>query len=195
MNSKKKLIVALSTLCCVLVAAVVTVVVVLAATTQTLTSNIKVTYTTDQVAGTVKATYATEGNVQTGELHAEYEFTGADTDFAPEVTKEIVLNADERFVVFTYEFTNAGDMDYTAAVDYTDNNDSSLGFAADENVKMVISTTELADYAAIKAASTSADGVDVPANTSTPVKCYIYVAIVDVAQDAEFSGTFAWTLA
>lgn len=208
MNSKKKLIVALSTLCCVLVAAVVTVVVVLAATTQTLTSNIKVTYQATEIAGTAAASYKTEGN-QTGTLHSTVTFTGADEDKKDvNVEPTITLTSSDRWVKFTYEFHNDGDKAFTAEVTYTDDATASGATASDlvdKNYVMYMTTTELSEegsdlanvYAQIKAnAASSESNVSVPENTADgeTVKFYIYVAIDDVAKDAEFSGAFNWTL-
>lgn len=203
MNSKKKLIVALSTLCCVLVAAVVTVVAVLAATQQTLTSNVTVTYTATEIAGSVKANYATEAN-QTGVLHAEYAFTGADVDKESVNTEPTIeLTSEDRYVEFVYEFHNDGDRAFTASVVYTDDYvpAESEGATAtgveDKNVKIVVSTTQLTSYDAVVAATESTTGTaTIAANTADgeTQKVYIYVAIEDVAKDANFSGAFDWTL-
>lgn len=193
MKSKKKLIIALSSFAFVLVAAVVTVVAVLAATTQTINSNVSVSYKAQEIAGTVSAKYQvlneeekdmTVDGTSAGQKTLTYDGTETNADPAKTLIPQgdIVLTRDNNKVVFTYTFTNTGDADYTAEVVYEDDYDASAGTGTeDKNMKALAYSTNFAGGT-----------VEVPAGQTVEVT--ITVEIDNVALNAEFSGNFAWTL-
>ena len=196
MKSKKKLIIALSSFAFVLVAAVVTVTAVLAAANQSINTSVSVVYYAKQVAGTVSATY------QVGEKEAKdmtttgladgkklIEYAGKEANVAQTLKPQdaiILLTANDdgtaEDVVFTYTFTNNGAADYTATVKYTDTE------ANDDNYTI--------DYSATVTFEDDAEEGEykVVVGAGETVKVTITVAVDDVAQNSEFSGTFAWSL-
>ena len=194
MKSKKKLIVALSSFAFVLVAAVVTVVAVLAATTQTITSNVSVTYVSEQVAARVSAQYQkgtqaakdmTDGNGGT-----EIVFTGAESQTTPGTLtpgETIVLDFDNQTASFIYTFVNTGDAEFIATVEYVDDaDDSALNGTRDTNVEVTYGSTFDQD------AGEGVHQVTVAGGATETVT--ITVSIENVAKNAEFSGSFEWTL-
>ena len=136
MESKKKLIVALTSLCSVLLIAVVTMGIVWAATTQTINSNVKVTYTATAVSGSVSANYyfgsdtgtaMTSDGTNSGATTITFTDSQANVNGALQPQGNIVLqNADgQTFVIFEYIISNTSTTKGMSAVlTYTDNSTS-----------------------------------------------------------------------
>jgi len=200
MSSKKKLIISLSVAAAVLVAAIIAIVAVFAAAQQTLTSSIKVTYTAGKnVAGTASASYklsgegaetlhmdtngATEGGDRTVTFNAL-----ADKQTQSLMTQgDIVLNADNLSVEFTYVFTNTGDYDYTAEISLLDKDGTAASSATMENVKV--------EYDAGSGYLENATALTVEAGDEDATFVYkVRISIVNNAKNATFEGSFAWDL-
>ena len=188
-KSKKKLGLIIASLCFVVVVLGVSIGVVLAATTQSLKTNVSVTYESKEVAGTVSATYQvlneTETAMKTADGDTEIVFTGAETttdqggSLSPENGQTINLTSTNKSVVFKYSFTNTGDADYVATVE--ENNTI-------KNLKKEISKdgtnyTEVEDVSLV-----------VFNNTSTPEEYYVRYTIDNVAKNASADINFNWKL-
>ena len=159
--------------------------VVLAAISQTINSNIQVSYVAKEVAGTVSATYKVgsdaEIDMKTENNKTTIVFTGEENESSVTLKPQtdIKLTSSNTFVVFKYLFTNTGDSDYVASVSYDQ---------VDSNLKMEVSKdgvnfTEVKDYSVL-----------VPNNTLTPISYYIKFSISDLAQNVDASVNFKWDL-
>lgn len=192
MSTKKKLIISLSALCLVLIVAVVAIVAVYAAGTQTVTSNIKVTYTAMEVDGTVSATYTLKNGTATNmttngasDGDTTITFAAADGKTTKSLTPQgdIELSSTADYVIFQYTFTNSGSRAYTAVLTYTDDGND------DTNATIVYASdnTESTTWAESPSTLTVASG-------SNGTSYYAKVSIDNLALDASFSGYFTWTL-
>ncbi len=217
MDTKKKLIMALSSLCGVLLVAVVAMGIVWAATSQTITSNVKVTYTATQIKGSIAAnvyfnsdtpTPMTGGTNGTISFDAETSSTGGALTPASEIVLDNV--AGKTFVIFEYYITNGSTNVMDAVLSYSD--DSTDPNKADENIKVYAysSATAVAQPWTNVATLQGASGANELGNTTgqfidstVPARAgeidgskyfYVVVALDDAASDAEFSGTFSWNL-
>lgn len=199
MKSKKKLMIALLSLCVVVVATIVTVVAVMAATKTKFKGNVVVKYTATDVAGTVSANYKLKG---TGEgvafaggtdgvltIDAELQNDVEVGTLAP--ASNITLTKDNRFVLFTFNFTNSGSRDYTATISYTD--DKADPNAEDANIIIEYSTDNTTFKASSDAQAPKSITVE-SGDEDAVYSFYIKVSIDKIAKDAEFSGSFSWDL-
>ena len=189
MKQKRRLIYALSGLVVTLSLMSVAVVFVLAAITQTIDSNVKVSYVSREVAGVVSATYkigsGEEKTMKTGNGGTELVFRGetensSGNELLPE--GDIYLTASDSYVVFVYSFTNTGDTNYTANFSFPDDNEMN-------NIAVYYSRDNI-NY------TTNNSGITVYNNTDSAnaEKYYVKLQISNVAQNASFSGSFSWDL-
>jgi len=216
MEKKKKIIVALSSLCAVLVAAIVTMGIVWAATSQTITSQIKVTYTAQEISGSLSAKVyfnSDTGVAMTADGTAQgattVTFDGSTATTSGTLTPQgdtVLLNENgKRFVIYEYVITNASTSTAMSAVlTYAD--DSSGSNAEDANIKVYAyaNTTAVSNPHTSAETIRGASGANLVANHSSLISdtvsasgtkyFYILVEINDLASDAEFSGTFSWAL-
>lgn len=217
MESKKKLIVALTSLCSVLLIAVVTMGIVWAATSQTINSNVRVTYTATAVSGSVSANYyfgsdtgtamTSDGTAQ-GTATVTFTDSQANANGALQPRGNIVLqNADgQTFVIFEYIISNTSTTKGMSAVlTYTDNSTSPN--VADTNIYVYAEdagtqvNTPWTSVASLRGSSNANRLADTTGNlisgtvaASSTAYYYIVVEIQNLANDAEFSGQFSWNL-
>ena len=200
MKPRKKLIISLVAVCLVTVATIVTVVAVLAAKNGTLAGKVNVKYTATDVSGTVSANYKLKGEGQgtaftggtDGVLTVDAEAQDG-VNVGTLTAGDITLDKDNRFVVFTFNFTNSGSRNYTAAISYTD--DTENGNAADTNIVVEYSTNNTKFVDVTSTTETVPTSITVTSgNEATEYSFYVKVSIDNIAKDAEFSGSFNWTL-
>ena len=215
-KNKKKLVVALVSLCTVLAVTVVTMGIVWAATSQTISSNVKVIYTATDVSGSIAA--KVYFNSDTGvAMTSDGTAAGATTvtfdgetqtttgSLSPQGTTTLVNADGQRFVIYEYTITNDSTNPMSAALSYTD--DSTDPNKADTNIKAYFyaTTTQVSTpktsvatlYGAeeankLNSATGSFGSTTIAANGTS--YCYVVIAIDNLANDAEFSGTFSWVL-
>lgn len=218
MSSKRKMTIALSAMGAVTLAAVVGFTAVLAAGTATVTNDINIRYTAADVAGsaTAKVYHNTSAGADFATIQtnatpaADSVIFSAEDDTSTTALKgtNIDLTKSARYVVFEYAFTaDTGANPYTAALTYTD------GGTADKNMTMgyIATTTQMTktafntlalfdgyfdgeneDDATALVAGTATAAINVTDATTTYI--YVLAKVANVAQDAEMSGTFSWTL-
>lgn len=213
MEAKKKLIVALTSVCAVLFAGIVAMGIVWAATSQTITSNIKVTYTATEISGSMSANVYFNSDtavpMKNGEATA-VTFDGATQTTSGTLTPQsdvVLLNENGKtFAIFEYIIRNASTTSAMSAVlSYTD--DTTSPNAADGNVVVYAYSSASAvatphtnvatlygtsNGNALNVISGQFISEQIAANSTKYF--YIVVAINDTASDAEFSGTFSWLL-
>lgn len=192
MSAKRKLIVSLASICVVAIMAVVTIAVVLANAHTSVGNGVNISYrvNSQNVAGTVSAQYTLQGD-EAKAIGDTQTFTGADTDVTRSLPQQnITLTAEKNNVVFEYSFTadtskTSTAKGYTATLTYTDDS------TADTNVLVEVSSngTEYNTVTSWESANAS-----VSVTSSTAVKYYVRISIVDTLSDASFSGNFAWAM-
>lgn len=217
MTTRNKILLSVGAVCLVAVIAVVAVVAVFAARTQNVTSNITVKYTAQQVVGKVSAKYYvgaedTQGSdmYKDGGSETEISFTAGQPQetgiLAPKGNKEVDLSdiEDETkiFVIFEYKFTNSGEQDYKVSLQFTKTNSTNVKvYAYDQDGQDTVASWSAEAH--VEDLKEDGDNAFF-SNTSVTKKVgqdtvhyfYIVVAIEPDAtgSDAEFSGSFAWTL-
>ena len=213
---KKKMFIALVSLCSVLALTIVAMGIVWAATSQTISSNVKVIYTATDVSGSIAAnvyfnsdtgvamtTDGTSSGATTVTFNGETQTsTGS---LSPQGTTTLANADGQRFVIYEYTITNTSTNQMSAALSYTD--DTTSPNTADTNIKAYFyaTTTQVstpktsvatlygAEEANKLASATGSFGTTTIAANGTSY-CYVVIAIDNVANDAEFSGTFSWLL-
>ncbi len=210
MTTKKKIILSVSIICLLLLVGIVAVVVVFSATKNTTTSNIKVTYTANQISGTATAYYGITGDSSWTSMYVDGDSSkGTILDFSankgemtgtlsPATTNnEVSVTAEKPYAVFKYAFTNNSGAN-KINVSMTESN---IGTPTNFEVKYLTGTT---DYA-IADAYTQLDtnGTTNYSTTEVNVKVgdtvgtqyvYVLVEIIDDTIDAEFSSSFSFVL-
>lgn len=215
MKSNKKLIVVLSSLCAAFFVGIIAIGIVWAASTQQVSSSIRVVYTADQVAGTVRAnTYTstipepmtTDGNAAAdNESNVIVSFDAA-SDIATATLApqgDISLTSTGKRVVFEYIFTNTSNTTpYYLQLTYADDKTSSNAEDTNINVYSIYSGTQIATPFSISttgltplSSSTYVPNTTVVSAGNTGFYVYVIVEIANVANNAEFSGTFNWAMA
>lgn len=220
MEGKKKLIIALSSVCGVLFAAVIAMGIVWAATSQTVTSTIRVNYVASDVIGSISGKTFFNSDTGTamsgGSPTGTYSFdatTGGSASGSLTPAATTLLNENGKtFVIYEYAITNsaaASSMD--ASLAYADSTTSPD--VADANIKVYayVNTTASQEGDQVSSPFTNvstikgtadANLVANPASLFSSVEIphgetyyfYVVVALDNPANDAEFSGTFTWTL-
>ena len=117
MKAKVKMGIIISVLCLIALISIIAIVAIFAANSQTFSSNISVTYTSEEISGTATAKYYVGSEDATGtEMHeggtaegkASIEFNAGEenknTSLSP-VDKNIKLSSTNNFIVFEYYFT------------------------------------------------------------------------------------------
>ncbi len=186
--NNKKLMISLFSLCLVAIVGLLTTVIVLAAGQGTVQSNFTVKYVATNISGKVKGNY-TVGST-TKYLYAdasktsatngdEIEFKADDksVSFNLVPAENVVLTADDNYVIFEYTFTNTGDA-YTVKV--------SSSFT-DSNLKVTYGTSK----ASVE--DTTVPTVEVAANGTS--NYYVKIALVSSSVSTEVSGAFTFTMA
>ena len=201
MTGNKKLMIALFSICLVVIAGLLTTVIVLATQSGKITSSINISYTAVDIQGSVSATYTVENGspvaLVNGEGETEIVFDATDASLTGSLGVQDsnpinTLTSTNDSVTFEYTFKNTGSVAYTAVLNYTaasaDNiiiewyNESASGGAAWETLAQSGNQTITVAGAA---------------NAEAPVTetFQIRITIDDVAQNVNFSPSFAWTLA
>ncbi len=197
MTGNKKLMIALFSICLVVIAGLLTTVIVLATQSGTITSSINISYTATDIQGTASATYTVENGSPVNLVAKDGSSTTITFNAADETITEslsipsgspVNLTSANDSVTFTYTFTNTGAAAYNATVNYTGTDAT--------NFKVEYSTTGSSDWQTL--VQSEGQTVAVAAgSTGTPTTATFYIRITlnDVAQNANFVGSFAWTLA
>ena len=186
MNSKRKVIVAMSAFAMLLLATVVAVVAVLAAQNVTVTSQIRVSYTSNQKAAVVTAKYQISGGTAANLGSGSITFDG--TEASANATKSLTtsevsitgLDSSNKYVDFIFTFTNPGSADYTATLTLPTT-----------NTNFTVSYTKATGTGVSSATDTS---FKLAGGTTSPVTYKVRYTIADVSKDATLSGLFSWSL-
>ena len=215
MEAKKKWILTLTSLCGVMFAAIVAMGIVWAATSQTITSNVKVTYTATEIAGSMSAnvyfgndTAVPMKKQGTDETSVTFDGQTATTSGTLTPQNDVVLinEAGKTFAIFEYVITNASTTSAMSAVlTYVD--DTTSTNVADSNVKVYAYSSSSAVsqphtnvatiYGTSEAnllGSTTGQFISDQVSANSTKYYYIVVAVNNLANDAEFSGAFNWVL-
>ena len=189
MRTKRRLVYAISGLVVTLALMSVMVVFVLAAISQSIETNVRVSYVSREVAGVVSATYkigsGAEQTMKTSNGDTELVFRGetensSGNELLP--NEDITLTASDSYVVFAYSFTNTGDTNYTA--NFTFPNDNEM-----QNIDVTYSRDNT-NYYEYNSGLTVYDNTD----AQNAEKYYVKLQISNTAQNASFSGSFSWDL-
>ena len=197
MDSKKKIIISLSAFIVVLVATVVAVVSVLAAQNVKVTSGVNISYRAGaNVMGTITATAKSENNStytlsggDTGAGIFDGSETGTPTENLGSFSEIALNNSDNKYVEFTFNFTNTSTVaGYTAVLKFTN---GSTGNGTVTNMKLYSKTT--GSYSLIGSPNLASLGsVSVPIGGTGTFT--LKVELNDLRADADFDGTFVWEL-
>ena len=195
MTGNKKLMIALFSICLVVIAGLLTTVIVLATQSGTITSSINISYTATDIQGTASATYTVKNGSPVNLVAKDgsattITFNAADETLTNSLSipsgSPVNLTSANDSVTFTYTFTNTGAAAYNATVNYT---------GTDATNFTVQYSTDNSDYQTLvqsegQTVAVAAGSSEVP----TTVTFYIRITLADVAQNANFVGSFAWTL-
>ncbi len=210
MATKKKIIMSVSAICLLVVAGVLAVAIVFAAINNTTNSNIKVTYTANQISGTATAFYGVSGDASWSNMYVDgnsEKATSVDfsaekgevtTTLSPATTNnEVTVTATKTYAVFKYVFTNSSTAN-KIDVNLTDNK---VQTPTNFTVKYLATGQDygISDaYTQLKSSGTEAySETQVPAKVDTTVGIqyiYVLVELVDDTIDAEFTAEFSWVL-
>ena len=186
MGTKRKLLVSIITAILVVIGASTSMVVVFALTQQNLSSRIIVSFETVDVDGKVSAKYHVGSNsadltTSTGETEIIFDAKDETADKGKLSLPEggVGLTTSNDFVVIEYTFTNTGDVEYSAIMNYSEND------LIVENMIMTYSLDGLT-Y------STSEYGIIINARSSK--KYYVKVALDNKSKDAYLKGVVNWLL-
>ena len=183
MNSKRKMIVAVGALAMVVLAAVVAIVAVLATRNITIKSNVTVSYSVDDVFGFAKASYKYEGDASYTEWLEETEFDDT-TSAGPTLSDQsFALTKNKKYVIIKFEFkkTSTSVENFKATLGYTS--------TANKNVTVTTGTTE--NDITTDATATMFD-TNITSDSYTAF--FVKIALGDTTTDANFAGSFEWTL-
>lgn len=212
MNSKAKLSLTITAMVLVAMIAIVSIIAVFAARTQNFTSSITVSYTSREVQGTATARWGLYNdyiwnNMKDDNGNMEIHFEREPLENAALSPDDIVLENEDDFVVFEYNFTNDGPHPYELTLTYEDDD------APDENVNLYTWATPIKSTADEDVGTLDVDfscGLDYTkdnymhdkfTNTLTTtvipdekISIYIMLEIADIGEDANFSGTISFDL-
>ena len=191
MVGNKKLMIALFSICLVVIAGLLTTVIVLALPSQTVTSDIGISYIVKDIEGSMSASYKVGASGSDTSI-ASIEFDQTTGAASGNLDKLGIkgLTPTDNYVVFTYTFTNDIALAYTVDVTYTGTN---TNWTIEYTVNDDLST----DWQTMTSASQVSDVLTVAGaadDTPTTDKLYIRVKLNDTTADAEFSGTFSFVL-
>lgn len=200
-SSKKRLAITITSMCVAVVAVICSIVAIFAATSQTVTTQFKVTYSATNVAATVAAEYKLKTATAPVSLgSAEIEATAGETTYNTlSTSKEIDLTTTDTYVIFRYAFTN----DSTSKAFNVTLTDGALK----ENVTLQYAVSHLTgEYPAEDDSAWTSDvpsNVRVEVSTSETVKTTVYIfikaEITNLANNANYESTgsslISWALA
>ncbi len=191
-SNKKKLVITFGTVSIAIIAILVSVIIALASRIANITTNVSVTYASEEVAGNFTASYIV-GGVETPMTTAsggqKITLTGDEDDNNNETmspTGSIALSKESRNVVFKYSFTNTGSAKYWASVSYTDTDETDKNY-------IITYSTDGTTYSSTNT-GLEIDGVVSGQEETDPKYYYIKVEIDKVARDTVFTGNFNWML-
>ncbi len=222
MTFKKKAIISACTLALVVVISIFSVVAVLAASQISVTTQVRVTYSSSIVAGKMKTSYKLGTDAWITDIESTLDSTSGDdgSDPAPvnvDGLNNIVLTEAKPYVYFRFVIENTSDtnnfqMQLTYANDTDKDENVTLHYyvgtavVADENLDATLTkTVELPDASGSVVILNPASATDAPpvvygtqstevqASTGTAtVYVYAKVAITELKKDATFTGSFNW---
>ena len=191
MVGNKKLMIALFSICLVVIAGLLTTVIVLALPSQTVSSDIGISYRVTDIEGSMSASYKV-GASGSDTTITTIEFDQKTGSVSGNLDKLGIkgLTPTDNYVVFTYTFTNDIALAYTVDVTYTGTNTNwTIEYTVDDELssgwQSMTSASQVSDVLTVAGAA------DV---TPTTEKLYIRVKLNDTTADAEFSGTFSFVL-
>lgn len=191
-SNKKKLVITFGTVSIAIIAILVSVIIALASQIANITTNVSVTYTSEEVAGNFTASYIV-GGVETAMTTAsgkqKITLTGDEDDNNNEKLSpagSIALSKEARNVVFKYSFTNTGNKKYWAIVSYTDTDETDKNY-------IITYSTDGTTYSSTNT-ELEIDGIVSGQDETDPKYYYIKVEIDKVARDTVFTGNFNWML-
>ena len=202
-SSKKKLIVAATLVGVVLLAAVISVVAVLAAATQSVSSQITVTYSVTDVSATVSAKYkqgssGTAKDFTVGGSATTIKFEAAETTTPKSFDAITVpgLTSTEPYVTFEYKFQNDSEKSYNVYLTAIPTGTENM------SVKILAQATPAADMGTLDfstAAAATADSDVAVTNVAGAINAvsyvYIRVSVVNLNMSADLgTGGFQWLL-
>ena len=189
MSSKKKLVISLSVAAAVLVAAIIAIVAVFAAASQTVASNVKISYTASEVDGSISASYVVAGKGEAVQMGSA-SFTAGSDEITGTLngasTEEIKLDATNNYVVFTYVFTNNGQKNMQISNTIT---------TLDSNLKATYKILNVDDEYQDSLSSAILAGKANAADTAKEAKIEVRIDVTNKAFDIEeASMSFSWTM-
>ena len=175
MDAKKKIALSIISFVVIIIITVVAVVSVLAARTVTVSADINIVYTSDEVAGIVTAQYCVGDeefkNFGVGSIEFDGYETGLPEEKLTESDLKIELTKGET-IKFKFTFTNSGSTEYTASLI---NEPTLVGFTATKN-------------------GGNGNAITIPGNTVTPQEYIITYEINNLKESASLKGNFEWEL-
>ena len=191
MVGNKKLMIALFSICLVVIAGLLTTVIVLALPSQTVTSDIGISYIVKDIEGSMSASYKVGASGSDTSI-ASIEFDQTTGAASGNLDKLGIkgLTPTDNYVVFTYTFTNDIALAYTVDVTYTGTNTNwKIEYTVNDDLstgwQTMTSASQVSDVLTVAGAAD---------DTPTTDKLYIRVKLNDTTADAEFSGTFSFVL-
>ena len=192
MVGNKKLMIALFSICLVVIAGLLTTVIVLALPSQTVTSDIGISYIVKDIEGSMSASYKVGASGSETPIASEIEFKQNSEPVSGNLNQSGIkgLTPTDNYVVFTYTFTNDIALDYTVDFTYTGTNaDWSVQYTTVEGGSAgwqdMTSGNEISGQLTV-------DGTD---GEPTTKHLYIRVKLNDTTADSSFSGKFTFDLA
>ncbi len=171
----------------VLLGAIISLVVVLAASSQTVSSDIKVTFTATDVAGTIKFSQKLGSGDFSEPMVATFDGSETSTETALDPGSELVLTKANAYAVFKYEITGHSDAGFFVSLQYLDK------LAADKNnkVEYLVSTSEINNFDNMGASAPVGTIVANSGHTDgTTVYLYVKVGISDIVAQMSMDGDF-----
>lgn len=191
MVGNKKLMIALFSICLVVIAGLLTTVIVLALPSQTVSSDIGISYRVTDIEGSMSASYKVGASGSDTSI-ASIEFDQTTGAASGNLDKLGIkgLTPTDNYVVFTYTFTNDIALAYTVDVTYTGTNTNwTIEYTVNDDLstgwQTMTSALQVSDVLTVAGAAE---------DTPTTDKLYIRVKLNDTTADAEFSGTFEFVL-
>ena len=192
MVGNKKLMIALFSICLVVIAGLLTTVIVLALPSQTVSSDIGISYIVKDIEGSMSASYKVGASGSETPIAKEIEFKQNSEPVSGNFNQSGIkgLTPTDNYVVFTYTFTNDIALAYTVDVTYTGTNTNwTIEYTVNDDLstdwKTMTSASQVSDVLTVAGAAD---------DTPTTEKLYIRVKLNDTTADAEFSGTFSFVL-
>lgn len=192
MVGNKKLMIALFSICLVVIAGLLTTVIVLALPSQTVTSDIGISYIVKDIEGSMSASYKVGASGSETPIASEIEFKQNSEAVSGNLNQSGIkgLTPTDNYVVFTYTFTNDIALAYTVDVTYTGTNTNwTIEYTVNDDLSTgwqpMTSASQVSDVLTVAGAAD---------DTPTTDKLYIRVTLDDTTADASFSGKFSFVL-